>query len=82
MGIAGQPTRDIHYRIRASWQEGLGTYDKPFFDPKRNFSIGLEANYNANRIYKGITVGAAFGLDRGELLGNNTGATLTIRLEQ
>lgn len=82
VGIAGQPTRDIHYRIRASWQEGLGTYDKPFFDPKRNFSIGLEANYNANRIYKGITVGAAFGLDRGELLGNNTGATLTIRLEQ
>ena len=83
MGIAGQPTKDLHYRIRASWQEGLGTYDLPYCNPKRNVSVGLEACYDAsNLIYKGLSIGAAFGFDRGELMENNTGGMLTLRFER
>ena len=83
MGFAGQPTKDLHYRLRASWQEGLGTYDMPYCNPKRNVSVGMEASYDAsNLIYKGLSIGAAFGFDRGELLGNNTGGSITIRLER
>lgn len=82
IGLAGQPTKDLHYRIRASWQEGLGTYDKPYCNPKRNVSLGIEARYNASRLLQGLSIGAAFGIDRGELMGNNTGCALTLRLER
>ena len=82
IGIAGQPTSNLHYRLRASWQEGLGTYDKPYLDPKHNVSIGIEATYDASNIYKGLCIGAAVGVDRGELMGNNTGGCITLRLNR
>ncbi len=83
IGIAGQPTPELHYRLRATWQEGLGTYDMPYCNPRRNVSVGLEACYDASTlIYKGFSIGAALGIDRGELLGNNTGGSITIRYER
>lgn len=82
IGLAGQPIERLHYRLRASWQEGLGTYDKPYCNPKRNVSLGLEANYDASSLFQGLNIGASFGFDRGELMGNNTGGMLTIRLER
>lgn len=82
IGLAGQPTPNLHYRIRASWQEGLGTYDAPYPNPKRNVSLGIETTYRADRLCKGLSLGAAFGLDRGKLMGDNTGGMFTIRFEQ
>lgn len=82
IGIAGQPTADLHYRLRASWQEGLGTYDWPYPNPKRNISLGLEASYYLHKLYRGLSAQAAFGMDRGELMGNNTGGSITFRLER
>ena len=78
IGIAGQPTRNLHYRLRASWQEGLGTYDIPYPDPKRNVSVGIETDYNADQLLQGLSIRTSFGFDRGELLGNNTGGMLTL----
>ena len=74
--------KELHYRLRASWQEGIGTYDLPYPNPKRNVSLGLETHYRADQLYKGLSIGAAFGFDRGELMGNNTGGMLTLRLER
>jgi len=82
VGIAGQPTPNLHYRLRASWQEGLGTYDIPYPNPKRNVSIGINTEYNADQLFQGLSIGASFGFDRGELMGNNTGGMLTLRLER
>lgn len=82
IGIAGQPTKELHYRLKASWQEGLGTYDSPFFDPKRNVSICAEAIYDLGKVYRGLSVTAALGMDRGALLGNNTGGCVTFRFEK
>ena len=82
IGIAGQPTEDLHYRLKASWQEGIGTYDQPYFDPKQNVSISAEAIYNLHKLYKGLSVTAALGIDRGTLIGNNAGGCLTLRLER
>ena len=82
VGIAGQPTPNLHYRLRASWQEGLGTYDMPYPNPKRNVSIGINTEYNADQLFQGLSIGASFGFDRGELMGNNTGGMLTLRLER
>ena len=82
LGLAGQPTANLHYRLRATWQEGLGTYDKPYFNPKHNVSLGIEARYDLHQYVKGLSAGAAFGFDRGALMGNNTGGTLTLRFER
>ena len=82
IGLAGQPTNDLHYRLRASWQEGLGNYDQPYFNPRHNVSLGIEAFYNCHQLYQGLSIGAAFGFDRGALMGNNTGGTITLRLNR
>lgn len=82
IGIAGLLSKNLHYRLRASWQEGLGTYDMPFINPRRNVSIGLETRYHAHQLYKGLHIGAAFGFDRGELMGNNTGGAITLTLKR
>ena len=77
-GIAGNPTDELSYRLLATWQKGWGTYDNPFTYMQRNFSMLAEAEYNLNSIVKGITVKGAFALDRGSILGDNTGAQLSI----
>ena len=82
IGFAGQPTQKIHYRLRASWQEGIGTYDMPYCNPQRNVSLGIEMNYHADKLYKGLSIGTALGIDRGELMGNNTGGMLTLKIER
>ena len=82
VGVAGQPIPNLHYRIRASWQEGLGTYDMPYFEPQRNISIGIETTYHADALCKGLSIGLAYGHDHGELRGNNNGGTITFRLER
>jgi len=82
IGLAGQPTANLHYRLRATWQEGLGTYDKPYFNPRHNVSLGIEARYDLHQYVRGLSAGAAFGFDRGALMGNNTGGTLTLRFER
>lgn len=82
VGIAGQPTPQLHYRIRASWQEGLGTYDAPYCNPRRNVSVGIETDYHARSLLQGLHIGMALGIDRGELRGDNTGGAITLRLER
>jgi hypothetical protein len=82
IGVAGQPTKNLNYRLRASWQEGLGTYDHPFFESRTNMSLGIEASYQCDKLYKGLYIKAAFGIDRGELFGNNTGGTISLRIER
>ena len=80
IGFAGDPCRHLHYRILCTFQEGLGTYEIPFVDPQRNFSLLAEAAYTFDdaSAFGGWRVKGAFGLDSGELLGNNWGVQLTI----
>lgn len=82
LGMSGNPTDDLHYRLLTTIQNGWGTYRKPYIDPRNNFSFALEASYNLHKLYEGVSIGAAFGFDRGQLLGNNTGGTLTIKFER
>ncbi len=79
-GISGDPMEGLHYRLLATWQRGWGTYDMPYTDPKRNMSVMAEATYlfPENHTLAGWGIKAAFGLDHGELLGNNSGGQLTI----
>lgn len=78
IGISGTPLPKLRYRLRASWQESLGTYDEPYFNPKHNVSLSAETKYDISHWFNGLSVGAAFGIDRGTLLGNSTGARLSL----
>ncbi|MBR1668505.1 MAG: hypothetical protein IJ693_09525 [Bacteroidaceae bacterium] len=78
VGIAGYPTRNLHYNLHASWQEGLGTYDRPYPNPKHNVSVGIAADLKCDHLYHGLKIGVALGFDRGGLMGNNTGGSIAI----
>lgn len=80
LACCGDPTADIHYRLRASWQKSYGTYYRPFADPRENLSLLGEVTYSfpeTSRLY-GWSIRGGVGYDKGPLLGNNTGFQLTV----
>jgi hypothetical protein len=78
-GISGDPAKDFHYRMLITTQKGWGTYGKPFADIEKNFSLMAEVTYIIpHKIADGWCVKGAFALDRGKLLGDNTGVQVTI----
>lgn len=75
IGFDGSPTERLSYRVLASWQEGLGTYAKPYTRKHHNLSFMTEATY---RIGGGWSLRGAYGMDFGSILGHNAGGQLTI----
>lgn len=74
-GMNGQPLENLVYRLLATYQEGLGTYDKPYTKKRHNVSFLVEASY---QFPKGWAVTADYGMDFGSILGHNYGFQLTI----
>lgn len=75
VGLSGHPTDQIDYRLLATYQAGLGTYDNPFTKTRRNVSTMLEVNCWLGRGWK---ITGAYGMDLGGLLKHNNGGQLTI----
>ena len=75
LGMSGQPLPSLYYRVLATYQTGLGTYDDPFTSPKYNFSLLAELSW---LMQKGWSLRGAFGMDQGKLLGDNYGVQLSI----
>lgn len=75
LGFDGQPTDALSYRVLASWQEGLGTYEHPYTKKHHNVSFMVEAQYALPHQWN---VKAAYGMDFGHILGHNKGAQITI----
>lgn len=82
IGISGQPSASVDYRVLYTHQRSLGTYAEPYDAPVTSHSFMAEASYAPSHIGKLNTKGwkltGAFALDHGTLLGNNTGFQLTI----
>ncbi|MCF0202313.1 MAG: hypothetical protein HUK08_03015 [Bacteroidaceae bacterium] len=76
LGISGHPTDRLAYKVLATYQDGMGTYTRPYDGYKKSFNLLLEASY---QFPKHWLLTAAFGLDRGNIHGNNTGAQITIK---
>lgn len=74
-GASGNPTENLGYRLLATYQEGLGTYDKPYTKKRHNVSFLVEAAYT---LPKGWMVTADYGMDFGSILGHNYGFQLTV----
>lgn len=80
LGVDGDITENLSYRFLGTWQEGLGTYDRPFTKKKNNSSFMVEAKYvfpEAGRM-SGWSVRGAYAMDFGRILGDNYGFQLTI----
>lgn len=78
IGIAGQPSNEIHYRILASYTRSWGTYSNPYIDIKKNTSLLAEIKYIPRKL-KGWQFSGALALDHGDMLGNNAGGMITVR---
>lgn len=77
IGLEGNPTKEVVYRILYTHEKSLGAYFKAHTDPVKADFLMIEATY-APRQVKGLSVGAAYGQNWGKLLGNSKGAMLTI----
>lgn len=78
LGVSGRPNDNLAYRLLATYQEGLGTYNSPYTKPRHNVSVMAEATYMFGKSLKGWSVRGAFGADMGSILGHNYGVQLTI----
>lgn len=80
LAFCGNPSDEWHYRIKLSYARHWGTYENPFDNIKKQFSSFYEVGY-LPKVLKGWSFNAAFGWDKGQLLGNNLGGMITIRKE-
>ncbi len=80
LGFNGNPVPYLHFRVLATYEKGYGTYESPFDDPRENFSLLAELSYHFHQcqLLQGWGVTFSLGLDRGQLLGNNTAGQFTI----
>ena len=78
MGIEGSPTPQLGYRVMSSYTKHWGSYDDPLPEPKAQLSLMAELTYIPLQ-WQGWQLTGAFALDHSQLIGNNTGAMLTLR---
>lgn len=79
LGIDGRPLPRFKYRLMASWQEGLGTYDEPYDKSHHNVSFLFEGEYAfGGKLLKGWAVKGGYAMDFGSILGNNYGFQLSV----
>lgn len=77
IGLSGDPTDEIHWRLLLSFTENWGTYLYPFMDKKlQQYCMG-EVSYSP-RFLKGWSGKLALGYDHGGVIGNSFGGQLTI----
>ena len=75
LGLSGQPTARLGYRVLATTQKGYGTYFKLYREPRTSVSLMAEAAY---ALPQGWSVKGAVGYDHGDIYGDQTGFQLTV----
>ena len=79
LGFDGRPAERFAYRVLASWQEGLGTYDMPYDKKQYNLSFLVEGEYSfKGKFLDGWRVKGGYGMDFGKIFGNNYGFQITV----
>lgn len=78
LGISGEPSGELSYRILLTYSRQWGTYKDPLDKIMHQFSSLYELSYAPKRL-AGWSVTVGCGLDRGEYLGNSMGGAITIK---
>ena len=77
IGVEGEPTNELGYRLLLTHSNNWGTYNNPFTDIKSNTAALVEISYHPNYM-KGWEVKASYAFDNGSLHGNCRSGMLTI----
>lgn len=77
IGLEGDIIPGVSYRLLGGYRRAWGSGYIPMIAPKDDTSLMVEASYTPRR-YRNFTVKATFGLDHGELYGNNVGGMVTL----
>ena len=77
VGIKGDLGSEWHYRAMVSYRKAWGTPFFPRAEGVHETSMLVEARYQPARV-PGLEAKAQFALDRGNMMGDNTGALLSI----
>lgn len=77
IGLSGNPTSEISYRALFTHEKSLGTYSQPRTNPRYGQFLLVEATYAPHRI-AGLSFTAAYGQNRGTLIGRSRGGMLTV----
>ncbi len=78
VGLSGNPSRDVSYRILLSYMRHWGTYAVPLDRQRHQFSSLYEVTYSPHQ-FAGWSVSLGCGLDKGNYLGNSFGGMLTVK---
>lgn len=83
IGLSGNPTKQLNWRLMMSFTENWGTYEYPLYrkELQQYFmaEIGWKPMFKSNKaMAKDWTGKIALGYDHGGLIGNSFGAQLTI----
>ena len=86
LGIAGEPSAQLHYRLLYSHLKSWGTYAQPFDEIQHQHSLLAEARWEGatfsyNRLNGSCFATAAVGADFGSRLGNRLGVMLGFGLK-
>lgn len=68
---------DVNFRVLASFSNNYGTYSEPFSIVKKSANTLLELSRTFEKLW-GINATLAFGVDWGEMYGNNSGIMLRL----
>lgn len=75
IGVDGDISGRVHYRLQVSHQRNFGGYETPFDSMRTNTSSMVECRYSFN---DRIELRGTLAYDKGSLLGNNFGALVSI----
>ncbi|MBO7499084.1 MAG: hypothetical protein J6T64_07840 [Bacteroidaceae bacterium] len=78
LGISGDPTPALRYRLLGTFVRSWGSYMDPLPDPQNTFSTLAEVTWAPQQL-RGWAGTAALALDRSPRLGNNVGVEIGIR---
>ena len=79
MGLCGQLSPRLSYRLLATTEKAWGTYSLPFTSMQRDQSLMGELTYALpRRLLPGLYIRCAAAIDRGRLLGDNSGLQITV----
>ena len=78
IGLSGDPTPQLHWRLMLTFTENWGTYDTPYSDKRNQQHYLAEMGWTPGFL-KGWSGKLALGYDHGSVLGNSFGTRVTIR---
>lgn len=77
IGLSGDPSKSIHWRMLLSLTQNWGTYVKPYVDVRNQMNLMGEVTWTPSFL-KGWSGKMAMGYDNGSVIGNSFGAQLSI----